>query len=262
MEYFDFITVQKFGGAFYFKQNESLQREKYYSSPLGRNSHKLIYRLNGSSKIQINDISLLHKKDTILFLPKLEETDNFSVSEIEPGDCLELFFDSDIPLYETTLIILPKAPQEIKNHFFEINNFWLQKNVAYYFQSMSVFYKILYLIFLSAKSAFVSPHFKKIQPAIDYIDENFCNPHISCHMLAEICGTSYSYFRELFLETMKMSSTKYIILKRVNYARYLLASSSMSITDVAKSVGFSDVYYFSKTFKKITGFSPSAFKNS
>jgi YesN/AraC family two-component response regulator len=47
---------------------------------------------------------------------------------------------------------------------------------------------------------------------------------------------------------------------KIKEAKALLRSKKMSITEISELCGFSDVYYFSKTFKQICGMPPSAWK--
>jgi iron complex transport system substrate-binding protein len=47
---------------------------------------------------------------------------------------------------------------------------------------------------------------------------------------------------------------------RIQAAKNLLLTSGLSIKEIACQVGFSDVYTFSKSFKRISGISPSAFQ--
>ena len=57
-----------------------------------------------------------------------------------------------------------------------------------------------------------------------------------------------------------MPIAKYINLKRIEKATELI-SSGVSVTDVADMLGFCDYGYFGKTFKKITGFTPTQIKD-
>jgi AraC-like DNA-binding protein len=50
---------------------------------------------------------------------------------------------------------------------------------------------------------------------------------------------------------------RYIILQRIEYTKSLLETRRLTVNEVAAHCGFSDVYYFSKTFKQICGISPS-----
>jgi AraC-like DNA-binding protein len=47
---------------------------------------------------------------------------------------------------------------------------------------------------------------------------------------------------------------------RIENAKMLLSFGNMQISEVAYTVGFSSIYYFSKYFKTVTGLSPSEYK--
>ena len=79
----------------------------------------------------------------------------------------------------------------------------------------------------------------------------------------DICrelGYSRSYVSHHFKRNTGKSFREYIIDLRINYAKSLLQYSKLSVTDISLSAGFCDSTYFSNTFKKITGISPSAYR--
>ena len=75
--------------------------------------------------------------------------------------------------------------------------------------------------------------------------------------LAEQTGLSESRFRLLFRELTGCSVTHYQNRLRIQAARDLLASGHFAVGEVAEELGFRDVYYFSRLFKKFTGLTPS-----
>jgi YesN/AraC family two-component response regulator len=54
----------------------------------------------------------------------------------------------------------------------------------------------------------------------------------------------------------------YINQTRISAAQSLLLDTTYSIRDIAQSVGFEDVNYFSRVFKRLMGTTPSKFKDS
>ena len=59
-----------------------------------------------------------------------------------------------------------------------------------------------------------------------------------------------------------MSFIEYVTTLRINHAIRLLDSNQkLSIGEIALEVGYSDQYYFSRVFKKSTGYSPKDYKN-
>jgi AraC-like DNA-binding protein len=57
-----------------------------------------------------------------------------------------------------------------------------------------------------------------------------------------------------------ITPNRYIISKKLEYAKQLLDVGYLPIAEVADMAGFTDVYYFSKQFKLETGITPGNYK--
>ncbi|MCP4325582.1 MAG: helix-turn-helix transcriptional regulator [Alteromonadales bacterium] len=75
--------------------------------------------------------------------------------------------------------------------------------------------------------------------------------------LAFLTGMSLSSFKRKFATIFGTSPTKYIVSKRLEEAKVLLNTTDTSISNIAYDCGFSDLAYFSKTFKNYYNYSPS-----
>lgn len=97
------------------------------------------------------------------------------------------------------------------------------------------------------------------QQVRDWLDQNFTVP-ISYQMLRDVFGHSEKYLASLFKEKYGISPNKYLRDLRLNMAKKLLQSNpNILLKDVAEMVGFTDVFYFSRTFKAQEGISPSQY---
>jgi iron complex transport system substrate-binding protein len=65
----------------------------------------------------------------------------------------------------------------------------------------------------------------------------------------------------MFKSRHHTSPIDYLIQVRMNKAKELLLNTEHTLKEIAESVGYSDSYYFSRLFKKITGSAPTAFRN-
>jgi len=73
-------------------------------------------------------------------------------------------------------------------------------------------------------------------------------------------GISVSRFRYLFKSRMKKAPQEFIIDFRVEQAKKLLASGDYTVSEVSDMVGYDDIHYFSRMFKKKTDMSPTEYK--
>ena len=96
---------------------------------------------------------------------------------------------------------------------------------------------------------------------IHFVQRNFYN-QISNEDIAKFCSCSVSTVCHLFKKSKGISIRKYIVNLRMNYAKELLRTSSLSITVIAQKCGFSDYNYFAVSFKSETGISPSEYRKT
>lgn len=78
--------------------------------------------------------------------------------------------------------------------------------------------------------------------------------------LAASANVSKYHFIKKFKDWSGQSPIQYFIHMKVQRACYLLDSSPMSVKEVAAALGYDDVYYFSRLFKKVLGIAPSDYR--
>jgi two-component system, response regulator YesN len=98
-----------------------------------------------------------------------------------------------------------------------------------------------------------------IDKALDYIHQNYTE-EMTLQRIADHIHISRNYFSIIFKKYIDKNFIDYVIELRVNKAKELLAGTALKIYEVAEKSGFNDVKYFSKVFKKLTGFSPVDFR--
>ena len=99
-----------------------------------------------------------------------------------------------------------------------------------------------------------------IMPVLTYINANY-NKQLSLEELAQKSGYSKSRFSHIFSEVMHTTPVKYQNEIRLRAASEMLTATSLSVTEIALSCGFSDPLYFSRLFKKRFGIPPSDYRN-
>jgi len=78
--------------------------------------------------------------------------------------------------------------------------------------------------------------------------------------MANLLGLSPSRFSHIYTSIFHVSPKQNLLSERMNQAKFLLQSQNYSVGEVASKVGYDNIYHFSKQFKKVTGVSPSQYR--
>ena len=92
---------------------------------------------------------------------------------------------------------------------------------------------------------YISKHYQENIRLIDIADHLYRNP---------------SYIGYIFKRDMGISFSEYLAAYRINIAKAYLLDTRLTISNVAEAVGFGDTHHFSKTFKKLVGMTPAAYR--
>jgi AraC-like DNA-binding protein len=105
-----------------------------------------------------------------------------------------------------------------------------------------------------------SPKLKElIGISVNFIHNNF-ERDISLGDIAKFVFLSPSYFTRAFKDETGMSPISYLLKTRIERAKELLADTSIKISDIALSVGFSNQQRFNEMFKKYAGITPLQYR--
>lgn len=100
-----------------------------------------------------------------------------------------------------------------------------------------------------------------VKKAVEYIMMNYSR-ELSVGGIAQYIGIDRSYLSMLFKSNFNMSPRLFLINFRIKKACELLSNNSLSIGDIARSVGYQDALVFSKAFKNIMGVSPRKYRQT
>lgn len=100
---------------------------------------------------------------------------------------------------------------------------------------------------------------------LNAIIKNISNPGFNLSETLKSIPLNRDYLRRLFLKETGLTPVGYLIEKRMDHAKQLLAFKTLSgltVAEISYQSGYQDICYFSKTFKKNTGFSPIQWANN
>ncbi len=223
-----------------------------------RSCHGLVYHTSGERYYQFKGIILPARPGDLLYLPK---SSDYTVKTVESGGCFAINFD-----YSDTTAFAPfsfkvKNPGTFLDCFKQSEHAWRTKTSGFEMKCKSALYEILFTLRKEYELGYISRDTVEIlKPALHYIHAEYTGENITIPYLANLCGVSETYFRQIFKKTLGISPLKDMNELKFTRAKELLSSGMYSIREIAELSGFHDESYFSREFKKVTGTAPSEYR--
>lgn len=142
--------------------------------------------------------------------------------------------------------------------FRELTKAWLGGTRQRIGRCRAVFGEIMELLLLErGREGFDYAKIRRVERVIQYLTEHYAGP-VTLEKLSRAARISPSYLGSIFREITGKTPMEYLTAIRINKAQELMRDG-YTVTETALQVGFHDVFYFSKCFKKNTGVAPSQF---
>ncbi|RKN86121.1 helix-turn-helix transcriptional regulator [Paenibacillus ginsengarvi] len=100
-----------------------------------------------------------------------------------------------------------------------------------------------------------------LQKGAEYLEMHYAEG-ITIEKAASFAGVDRAHFSRTFRSVYGTSPSSYVLQLKMAAAREMLARSSWTLTEIALSVGYPDLFSFSKAFKKYSGMSPGEYRKS
>ena len=232
-----------------------------------RDSFEMFFLLKGSFTLKThnNEIHTYHENDFI-FIPPY--TNFYSESVSVPTEIIEIFMQADLPKNKdvnifNTFFHLRKCNDTVKNSFKKLNHLFLLKQPGYQLDAKKEVYKILSIVLNKIRIQNLDNYnYYIIKAADEYIKENYLKEVISIEYLADLCKITPSYFTRIFKSVFGDSPKRYIIDLKMQAACEYLTYTTTSVKDISELLGYEDITYFTASFKKHYGISPSEYRRT
>ncbi len=256
-------TAKPIIGEFHRAIGGNVKRGIYDKTAKGRRCDAFIYILRGTTVYDFGDYTVTAKTGDLLFIGK-----NSTYSMDVQSDRYEFLyadFSFSVPEgVQLQAISLPAADgKSTENVFHKMLAVWYINRSGAKFECLSMLYNI-YADFLHEAEDFIylsSEKRQRMENAITYINEHLTEEDLTVAKIAAAANMSESYFRKCFQETYNLAPVKYISMMRMTHARQKLRYGDAPIAEIAQSLGFSSVYYFSHAFKREMGCTPSEYRS-
>lgn len=171
-----------------------------------------------------------------------------------------------IPLQNRKVLVSSFIQDEnVKEDICEIIKYFKQKDYGYELMIKGLLFKIIFRLFNNnyVKKDLHDKDFgfklEKIKTVLDYINSNYSTP-LKIEELSKMANLSKFYFCRLFKEITHLTPVDYINKFRIERAVEFIKNTDMSISDIAFEVGFNNISYFIKIFKRYIGVTPLQYK--
>lgn len=95
----------------------------------------------------------------------------------------------------------------------------------------------------------------------DYIIYHACE-NVRVSEIADYFGYNEKYLSTLFRKQSGISLKQFILQSKMDVAKAELTDTNLSISQIAYNVGFNDTHNFTNSFKRVTGLTPSSYRES
>ena len=218
-----------------------------------RRNHIIGVALSGS---EFHDLGYQHftiEENCVFFL---NQRDDFAVRADDPGACYSIHFTTYEEIETDSFCIRQGSVAPLLPLFEKQRKLAFESDL----EAASNFYHICAALEGIYRRQY-APADKRMAAACAYIDMHF--PEEDCLAQAYArCPLTRRRFDELFRRRFSATPARYIVAKKIGYAKNLLAEPKFSVREVAELCGFHDIYHFCKVFKKETSQTPGGFRRS
>lgn len=228
---------------------------------VARHSDALIWVTEGHTHYEFSDGSSFTVSPGELFYLAKGACYSMEV-QTNPYRFIYIDFDFQHPdgeQFQSTVLETAKA-EEMENLFLKLERNWLRKRCGYRLECQAVLYEVLARILQQKEWGYIAPEKRKlIESVVQQLTERYMEPEVTIESIAQEMGISDAYFRKLFRGVYQISPTRYLTGIRIRQAKNLLRYQHQSVTEIAALCGYSNVYYFSRVFRKETGMTPTEY---
>jgi AraC family L-rhamnose operon transcriptional activator RhaR/AraC family L-rhamnose operon regulatory protein RhaS len=113
----------------------------------------------------------------------------------------------------------------------------------------------------SSRAISADDYYGYVYRILAYVDTHY-SENITMNDLSAVTGLSPDYMTRKFKSSLHMTPSEYVRKFRIARAMELLCTTELSVAEVAKKTGFSDVSLFSRVFKQAMGLPPASYRKN
>lgn len=269
IHFFTPSNFEKTGNIWPIRLGYNIAKPNYHIGPRTSPYYYLLFVLEGTGTFTQNNVTYsLGKNDIFCLLPGV--THDYFTDENHLLQKLFVAFDGKQALHLLERIGLsPQTPyrnggltEEVKKLMLEFLNLVRESDrQANDLARLAHFYQIFNKLSNSYKSPTKQENrsLSWLQQGLDYIQIHYAEG-ITVERVSAYVGVERTHFTKQFSKVYGLSPIQYMQDLKMKEAKHLLSNTDFSLTEIANSVGYPDIFSFSKAFKKHLGVPPTQFR--
>lgn len=234
----------------------------------------------GENSVFIGDVEktssrpeFLYKIDEGSFILALKTNDKNYVSETLKDCFVDDYYinHNRTPILRTVIsIVYVNCIRALRETVGEVNdkvNQWYQQIFeAVLYDDLKVIYKELskFCVYIMEEIIKNRTQLKNslVIQSLEYLEENYSDPELTLKSTSQFLNVSSSYFSTVFKKETGKSFIDTLTEMKMNKARDLVLTTQLKMFEIASQCGYDDQHYFSYSFKKYFGISPTKMRKS
>lgn len=214
--------------------------------------YDLTFILSGEAVYVSSGETFLLKAGDAVFIPA--GSDRYALTK--EMECVAFNFYCTQPPFPAAAKIHWGLDSQLIDCFHSFDRAWISKSEIDTLKCSGLFYLIISRILELQHFQQSNPYVTKIR---DYLQQHYTEK-VTVQKVADHIRLNEVYCGALFSRETGETILNYTNQLRITKAAELLKYSTDSITEIAEEVGFEELYYFSRVFKKIIGVSPKEYR--
>ncbi|MEK3888190.1 helix-turn-helix transcriptional regulator [Bacillus sp. FSL K6-3431] len=259
--------IEKAGGLWPIRAGQNKAKSNYRMGPRIITYYSLHFILAGEGSFSQNEtIKEIQQGDIFCLLPN--QTHQYSSNPDHPLRMFWLAFDGRqanpllkrIGITNYSTHVKGILSEEITGILSELATHFKKDDEDDDLFGLSIMYKLFHSLSVQSKQKDLTPTPPRnwLQKSQEYMNMHFAE-NVSVKDVAKYVGIHRSYFTDSFVNEVGVTPGKYLLSLKMNRALELISEKAHTITEIALSLGYSDLYSFSRAFKNYYDVSPNQY---
>jgi AraC-like DNA-binding protein len=245
---FEHLHIKEIRTVIHYKPDATEWRAK------NRKYHIIGVNISGTTLHDLGYKRMDLSPDCIYFF---NQKDDYTAKVIEAGYCYSVHFTTEEPIETESFCKKANSIEELTRMIGRIER-TKSRGESETLRLLSEVYALCHTLYRLYTAPYAR-HDPRISAAKDYMDLHFHESGCLSSAVA-LSHLTHRRFHDLFKQQIGETPNRYIIGKRITRAEELLALDHLTLSEIAELSGFSDVYYFSKQFKRFTSMTPGQYR--